>query len=69
MVGKVLRNHQIVYKRQNVYRIEGFQLFSKQQIDELVALCEQKLEEYIKKSCLPDIGSLSCGKIPLIGYS
>lgn len=49
MVGKVLRNHQVVYKKQNVYRIEGANQFSQKQIDELVALCEQKLDDYIKR--------------------
>jgi ATP adenylyltransferase len=49
MVGKVLRNRGIVIKEGARYQIADFHLLSKGQINELVAICEKKLDEYIQK--------------------
>src|ERR1035438_5143498 len=49
MVGKVLRNHKIVTKERNYYQLDGFGELNKEQKDELVDICESKIEEYIKK--------------------
>ena len=49
MVGKVLRNHKIVVKQKSSYQLEDFKLFSKSEVDELISLCEKKIDEYIKK--------------------
>ena len=49
MVGRVLRSHNIVTKEQNSYLIEGFQSLSSNEIDALIQICEQKLDDYIRK--------------------
>jgi ATP adenylyltransferase len=49
MVGRVLRNHHIVEKDKKVYRLNGFDTLSKEQVTELIAICNQKLETYIEK--------------------
>jgi len=49
MVGRVLRNHQVVSKSQNSYCIEGFQNLTSQQIADLIQICDQKLDDYIRK--------------------
>jgi len=49
MVGRVLRSHNIVTKTKNQYSIEGFQELTKNEIEELKTICEQKLDEYIRK--------------------
>jgi ATP adenylyltransferase len=49
MVGKVLRNHQIVEKEGKDYFLKDFGSLTKNQIEELISLCDEKLEDYIKK--------------------
>jgi len=49
MVGKVLRNHGIVQKEDKRYTLPSYDDLSKSQISELVALCDQKIGEYISK--------------------
>lgn len=49
MVGRVLRSHNIVAKEGNTYRIDGFVNLTKNQINELVSICETKLDSYIQK--------------------
>lgn len=49
MVGKVLRNHQIVGKDGKDYFLKDFESLTKDQIEELINLCNEKLEAYIKK--------------------
>ncbi len=49
MVGRVLRNHGIVKKEGKRYNLVGFDELSKSQVSELVALCDQRIGEYIAK--------------------
>ena len=49
MVGKVLRSHDIVSKDKDIFSLEDFETLTKDEIDELLNLCNEKLEEYIKK--------------------
>ena len=49
MVGKVLRSHDIVEKDKKRYSLPGYDTLTKSQISELVALCDQKIGEYIAK--------------------
>ena len=49
MVGKVLRSHDIVEKDKKRYSLPGYDALTKSQISELVALCDQKIGEYIAK--------------------
>ena len=49
MVGKVLRSHAIVEKDKKRYSLPGYDTLTKSQISELVALCDQKIGEYIAK--------------------
>ena len=49
MVGKVLRNHNIVDKNASRYQLLDFSSFNHQQIDDLIKLCESKIDSYIKK--------------------
>lgn len=49
MVGRVLRNHGIVRKEGNTYSLEDFDGLSQDQINDLVALCQAKLDEYTQK--------------------
>jgi diadenosine tetraphosphate (Ap4A) HIT family hydrolase len=49
MVGKVLRSHQIVVKERNKYYLSGANNYTDSQIDELIKICDQKLDEYIKR--------------------
>lgn len=49
MVGKVLRNHQIVDKTKKEYHLNGFNELSQEQINKLIYICNNKLEEYIGK--------------------
>jgi hypothetical protein len=45
MVGKVLSNHKIVSKEKNSYQLEGFRDLNKNQQEELVDICEKKIDE------------------------
>ena len=49
MVGRVLRNHGIVKKEGKRYNLVGFDELTKSQVSELVALCDQRIGEYIAK--------------------
>lgn len=49
MVGKVLANRQITTKDKSIHRLNGFSDLTKEQIDELINLCMDKLVEYENK--------------------
>ena len=50
MVGKVLTsNRGITSKNKNIYTLNGFETFSEKQIAELLAACQQRLDEFIEK--------------------
>ena len=50
MPGTVLtKNHNITTKEKDVYKIESFNSLSDAEVDELVDLCQSKLDEYINK--------------------
>jgi len=49
MVGKVLRNHQIVDKNRKEYRLNGFSDLTEDQITKLIYICNNKLQEYVEK--------------------
>jgi diadenosine tetraphosphate (Ap4A) HIT family hydrolase len=49
MPGKVLLSHGVVEKSKNEYKLEGFENLSVSQIEELIAICNNKLTEYINK--------------------
>lgn len=49
MVGRVLRNHGIVEKDGDTYRVKGFDELDQKQIDNLISLCEKRLDEYLKR--------------------
>jgi ATP adenylyltransferase len=49
MVGKVLRSHRVVEKEKNLYSLTAYQNLTHEQKEELISICEQKLDEYVKK--------------------
>ena len=49
MVGKVLRNNQIVAKAEGVYQLIGFEELSDDEREKLIELCAIKINEYKKK--------------------
>jgi ATP adenylyltransferase len=49
MVGRVLRDHNIVHYEKGTYSLNGFQDLTTAQINELVAACEDKLSDYIER--------------------
>lgn len=49
MVGKVLRKNGIVDKEKETYYLNGFNLLKQQQIEELLKICEAKIEAYQQK--------------------
>ena len=49
MVGKILKNHKIVDKKKRDYALNGFEELTKDQIIELINICNSKLEQYIDK--------------------
>jgi len=49
MVGRVLRKNEIVLKDKNNYELKLFEDLSSNEINELIALCDFKINEYIKK--------------------
>ena len=50
MVGKVLtKNHEIAEKDKDIYKLIDSDQLSKEQVDELIELCEQKIAEFEKK--------------------
>lgn len=48
MVGKVLRNHKIVRKEKDNYILNEFQDLEKNEIEEIIELCDYKIEQYIE---------------------
>jgi ATP adenylyltransferase len=49
MVGRVLRNHNIVYKDKKDYTLNGFGELSVAEVKDLINICNEKLEIYIDK--------------------
>jgi ATP adenylyltransferase len=49
MVGRVLRNHGIVERNKKQYTLTDFRRLSEDQIKTLIGLCEDRLQEYLKK--------------------
>ncbi len=49
MVGRVLRNHEIVHKDKKEYLLKGFEDLSEGEVQELIYQCEEAVEEYIEK--------------------
>jgi ATP adenylyltransferase len=49
MVGRVLRNNGIVEKNNSKYSLLGFDDLTKNDIAELIAICDQKLADFIEK--------------------
>ncbi len=49
MVGKVLRNNQIVSKQKNEYQLIGFEELSDEERAKLIELCSNKIKEYKEK--------------------
>ncbi len=49
MVGKVLRNNQIVSKEKNEYQLIGFEELSDEERKKLIELCSTKINEYKEK--------------------
>ena len=49
MPGRILRKHQIVSKEKDAYHLEEFDSLSEDDINELIAICEAKIKEYIEK--------------------
>jgi len=48
MVGKVLRNHKIVRKDKNNYFLNEFEKLNPKEVQELIKVCDTKIEEYIE---------------------
>ena len=49
MVGKVLRNNQIVSKDKNEYQLIGFDELSDKEREKLIHICSHKIKEYKEK--------------------
>ena len=49
MVGRVLRGHKIVEREGKSYKLAGYDSLTKDEIVSLVALCEQKLADYMER--------------------
>lgn len=49
MVGQVLRKNGVVDKSGSIYQLKQFTNFSKKDIDEIIALCDQKINDYVQK--------------------
>ena len=47
--ARVLFKHKIINKKRDNYWIDGFELLTENEINQLIELCEKKLNEYIKK--------------------
>ena len=47
--ARVLSKHKIINKKGDNYWIDGFELLTENEINQLIELCEKKLNEYIKK--------------------
>jgi ATP adenylyltransferase len=49
MVGRVLRKNEVVSKDKNIYGLKSFHDLSSSETQELITLCDKKIEEYINK--------------------
>jgi ATP adenylyltransferase len=49
MVGRVLRNHDVVSKVGQSYILNGFEHLTESQIDSLISICQAKLDEYLEQ--------------------
>lgn len=49
MVGRVLRNHQLVLREKNSYSLVGFEKLSDIEVKMLITLCTDKEEEYVAR--------------------
>jgi ATP adenylyltransferase len=49
MVGRVLRKNEVVSKEKNIYALKHFENISSSEVQELIALCDLKINEYISK--------------------
>lgn len=49
MVGKVLRNHNIVEKQKALYKLVDYNNINEPEIEELIKICESKIDAYIQK--------------------
>ena len=49
MVGKVLRNHNVVSRNKNIYSLNGFENLNKTEIVKIINACDEKIEDYINK--------------------
>ena len=49
MVGKVLRNNHVVDKDKDCYHLRGYAYINNEEREELIKICEQKIEEYKEK--------------------
>ncbi len=67
MVGKVLRNHDIVEKDGKSYILKQFETFSTDQKEELINICSEKLDEYITKRGEAIWQHRRKGRIPISG--
>ena len=67
MVGKVLQNRGVVVKKGSSYVLPMFDELSNVQIAELVQLCEQKLDSYIKKRGSKIWQHRKSGRMPISG--
>ncbi len=47
MVGRALCSHGVVEKEGRAYRLAGYDRLTPSQVEELISLCEGKLQEYV----------------------
>lgn len=49
MVGKVLRSHNVVAKKKEIYTLIDYDSLSNEDLNEITSLCDAKIQEYITK--------------------
>ncbi len=49
VVGRVLSSHGVVEKDGRSYRLAGYDRLNPSQVEELIRLCEGKLQEYVSR--------------------
>jgi diadenosine tetraphosphate (Ap4A) HIT family hydrolase len=49
MVGKVLRKNKVVSKQKNIYELHDFETLKPEEVQELIAICDLKISDYISK--------------------
>jgi hypothetical protein len=49
MVGRVLRKHKIVVKDGKHYSLSGFEALGEEEVENLVALCQVRLDDYLAR--------------------